>query len=204
MNKLNDIFDAIYVINIDSETDKWEHVKSELARNDITDYKRVSGVIIEGESTVISRNLGCTTSHLNIVKEASELGKENVLIFEDDVMFEDGIHDYLDIINNFVKNNSWDLFYLGGNHEGLIEKVNDNIMRVYKTKTTHAYAIHKQCFSDIINWNINVPVDDMLINTIQSKGNSYCIYPRLALQKPGYSNIMNGFRDHTEALKEKL
>jgi len=199
---LNNIFDAIYVINIDSEVDKWKLVKSELERNHITNYTRFSGVIIDGESTVKSRNLGCTTSHVNIIKEVKRLGKENVLIFEDDVMFDDRIHDYIDIINNFIKDNVWDLFYLGGNHEGNVEKVNDNIMRVNKTKTTHAYAINKTCFDNIINWNINMPVDDMLIKHIQRKKNSYCIYPRLALQRPGYSNIMNGFRDHTKVLKD--
>lgn len=73
--------DHIFYINLDKRTDRREHIELELAKYNLT-AERYSAI-----STPHSGIIGCSISHLNVLKLAKERGYKNVLILEDDFEF---------------------------------------------------------------------------------------------------------------------
>ena len=73
-------------------------------------------------------------------------------------------------------------------------------------KTTHAYVLNESIYDIIIdaysaidwsnnhNWSQSNPnrlnIDVWLINNIQSRGNTYGVYPCLVEQRAGFSNLV--------------
>jgi GR25 family glycosyltransferase involved in LPS biosynthesis len=74
--------DKIFFINLDNRVDKREQIEKEFDKMNWTNYERYSGI-----STPDFGILGCSISHLNVLKIAKERNYQNILIFEDDFMF---------------------------------------------------------------------------------------------------------------------
>ena len=197
---LNDYFDKIYCINLDKREDRWIECVKEFKKQNIN-VERISG--IDGNPDKIISNLtdgaiGCTLSHLQVVAISHLRGLENILILEDDVEFIENINSkFNEYINQVPKD--WGLLYFGGNHnnEPLV-KVNENVSLVTNTYTTHAYAVNKNLFIDLINIFASInDVCDVLLTDIQKKyKNSYVFQPHLAWQRSGYSDVLNVETDY--------
>ena len=76
-------FDAIYCINLDHETGRWESVMRQCKALGIDHRIRRFAAI----DTPTSRGIGRALSHRAIVAEAKWQGLDNVLVLEDDVVF---------------------------------------------------------------------------------------------------------------------
>ncbi|MEI6710981.1 MAG: glycosyltransferase family 25 protein [bacterium] len=97
-------FEAIYCINLDRRTDRWEVAQKEFKKAGILD--RV--IRFSAFETPKKGAAGCLLSHRTIVQIAKERGWENVLVFEDDIEFID-----IDFPVNFLELPAkWNLFYL--------------------------------------------------------------------------------------------
>jgi len=200
---LNNIFDKTYVINLRSRKDRLEQCNLEFIKHNI-DYNVFSAKQYKGDIPAgkikLPGNVGCVLSHVEIIKEASLLGLNNILIFEDDVVFcEDFNNKFNSIINELPAD--WDMFYLGGNTiepDKNLKKVTSNIFKTTGTKTTHAYAIKNTIFKKVIKGQLefNYPVDGFYRNIIQPAHNCYIVNPNMAWQRPGFSDIQCGFRDY--------
>jgi GR25 family glycosyltransferase involved in LPS biosynthesis len=68
-----------YVINLERRTDRLEHIKKEL------DYIGWDYEIFKAIDT--NSHVGCTLSHIEIIKSAKQQGLESVMIIEDDCTF---------------------------------------------------------------------------------------------------------------------
>lgn len=109
-----DEFEAIYCINLDSETDRWAQMRKRFYELGILHrVKRFSAV-----ETPNNHHVGCALSHRTIIKQAKQRGYANVLVFEDDALFH---VDMLKMIKPSVtelRNIPWKLFYIGGHRWG--------------------------------------------------------------------------------------
>ena len=85
MNELlYNFFDDIYCINLKNREDRWKSFLSEMARLNITDFKRFDAVNgkeldytnLSYNKNLLSGELGVLMSHINLIKEA----KENIII----------------------------------------------------------------------------------------------------------------------------
>jgi len=209
--QLNEIFDRIYIINLDEMKYKYDRSLLELKKINQDNVIRFSGIKINDGKTIADRRNGCRTSHINIIKECKRDGLHNVLIFEDDIEIDEKIISYYEKIKNFLTNNEWNLFYLGGNHN-----YNSSVNRIYDTSypyikmtkdtlTTHAYAINANVFDDlIISAEKHEYIDGFLRDSIQQRGKSFCIYPRMISQRTEFSYIENSDIDYNNLLKDKI
>lgn len=126
---LNSHFDNIYVLNVDSRSDRMEGMKKRLSYFDIT-YERFNA--ISGNVTSFfyknipatpsfsfkgwpsSNTLACNLSHLSIYEQALKRGESNILILEDDIRIHRNIHHLIDERMSYISSHflTWDLLYL--------------------------------------------------------------------------------------------
>lgn len=183
---LEEYFDRIYCINLDSRPDRWESSLLEFNKIGINKVHRFSAI------SNTDGAIGCRDSHLSIITEAKELGLEKILIFEDDFKF---IEFDIEILNHSIQTLSkinWELFYLGLSIDPntKLELVNDNLLKTFFAHTTHSYGVHSRSY-DLILENLpkNNIVDVFYRKHITTRGNSYVINPMYSIQKENYSDI---------------
>lgn len=197
--------DNILCINLESRKDRWSECVEQFKKLNIEN-------LVQRYPSVLNKIgiLGCTMSHVNCIKIAKEKKYKNVLILEDDVVFNTDI--FYDVLiktfNQLDSNNlKYDMVYLGGNLRGHDNKLIDkNLAKIVFAKTTHAYIINSTIYEYIIDtyskidwndeylWSQQNPnrmnIDVWYINNIQKLGNTYGTYPAIADQRPSYSDLL--------------
>jgi GR25 family glycosyltransferase involved in LPS biosynthesis len=190
---INEYFKNVYCVNLDKRIDRWQQAQQEFDKHNIK-VERFSA--IEGnpdniQTNILPGHVGCVLSHYNIVKKASELNLDNVLIFEDDVVFCDDLQLNFE---EFIKQvpSDWDMLYFGGNHNNEpLQQITENVFKIHKTYTTHAYAIKKTVFPVVLKMFPKMKFEvDVMYSTLQQSFNCYVIKPHLAWQRDGYSDIL--------------
>jgi GR25 family glycosyltransferase involved in LPS biosynthesis len=213
-NPLNIFFDKIYCINLDKRRDRWAQASSEFKKYNLV-VERISA--IDGskinmsdikmnvfKSIAMSGAVGCSLSHINVIKHAKEKGYSKILILEDDVVFEEN---FIERFTNEIKHlpEDWDMFYLSGNNlrSACLTRVNNFFYKTTFTFTTHSYAITSAIYDEIIDGasKLEEPIDEFYRKHIQQNYNCYIIRPHLSYQRPGFSDIMKGDRDYKNIRK---
>lgn len=216
--------DKVFVINLEHRGDRRVQIKKELARMNIENYEIFPAIkptveMIQSWNPkfldpmpqwFVSRNgdhtkyrigsLGCMMSHMKIMELCIERNYENVLILEDDTLFQD----------HHTKGRSWEelwtsivqelnvlptygLVYLAGNHRGSqCKTVTKQLMKVNGTLTTGSYIVSKDAMKYIVQHIYHYPreIDVFYANIIQSKFACYCVVPHWTKQGNGYSDIV--------------
>lgn len=200
MEVVTDYFNGAYCINLLSRMDKWDDCVKEFNKHGLCVewYQGVDGDKLDYDGHLKTGMMGCLMSHVNLITEARDSGLETVLVFEDDVEFEEGLNEKF---NEWYKEvpEDWDMLYLGGNHNvRAVEKCNTHLMKCTNTYTTHAYAL-KHTIYDVLLDRINrkdLDVDVMYAD-VQRGCNAYCFTPRLAWQRPSVSDIWQQHVDYS-------
>jgi GR25 family glycosyltransferase involved in LPS biosynthesis len=230
MKTLNDFFSKIYCINLDSRPDRYKQCLVEFEKLNII-IERISG--IDGKK-ISNNNLklsagayGLLLTNIKIINEAILNEYENVLILEDDVMFN---NKFYEIFNEKILSlpNDWDLLFLGGSHvfskgkfnlitgdknfmvtEKNYKSLNYELCKTTWTQTTHAVAINFKFFNTLMNsitentarpTNEGIFAIDRQYCELQQKGcNTYTFLPSLVLQRPNFSDIENIFIDYNKS-----
>jgi len=107
-------FDAIYCINLDQATGRWETVNQRFEKLGIAAKVRRFPAI----ETPYSHHIGCALSHRAIVADAKRQGLRNVLVFEDDVIFSPNAEAELRNSLDELKKQDWSILFLGGHRWG--------------------------------------------------------------------------------------
>ena len=148
---------------------------------------------------------GLILSNIEIFKIAIERNYESICIIEDDCLFKENIVE-VDSYFNFLPSD-WDLLYFGGNHcynAGVPEPipVNEHVIRLQNTKTTHFVCIKRHLFQKLIDYfsKFHGPIDDMYVN-FQRWHNAYAFIPGLATQQPGFSDVLGYNANYLEHIK---
>ena len=214
-----DYFDKIFCINLDSRPDRWESVQREFDKIGILDrVERLSARTSLNAGGPSGKNVcgklkwknldGTIMSHMTCVKFAKENNLENVFIFEDDVYFKEYQENIFENSVNSLKNEDWNLFFLGGNIinqtvDNKVEKKSDCLYKVnLPIYAIHSYAINHTAYDrilknhylrvdwekqDIISHHKRVwSMDKYLGDKI---GKKYIMRKPMCFQKEGYSNI---------------
>lgn len=176
-NILDEYFDKIFIINLDSRLDKWIHMERVMEKNNIKNYERFSGIVPTDEDIIkygfdLSPNfdmsydketynrgsLGCLLSHVSVVRIAKERGYKNVVILEDDMYFvEDWERKLKDTMIELEKV-EWDMFYLYFSpimpqiYSG---KFNDILNRSIRIISAAAYVVNESIYDIILDNAIN-------------------------------------------------
>ena len=183
--KLNEFFDSVYCINLDSRLDRWTVAQKE--------FEKI-GFIPERYSAIEHETSwrGCYLSHLDILKQARDR-KENVLIFEDDVEYINYDEELTtNILNELTLFHWWDMFYLGGNVLKPFYQMSNHLAKLTHCQSTHAYAVNKFFLDRLINWLENNKIfiiDVMYAEGIVPYNNCFITIPMVAIQRTDYSDI---------------
>ena len=147
-------FDAIYCINLDRATDRWQAAQKRFEELGIgARVHRFPAV-----ETPSNHHIGCALSHRAILAEAWSRGLGNVLVFEDDVIF---AADALEKLRPNVEElkseertgRGWKTFYLGGHRWGqCFEKAPGcGYLEIPRGVTcTHAIAYHASVYERLL------------------------------------------------------
>lgn len=159
MTFINEYFDRVFVINLDSRPDRMKDVATTLKSRCI-EYERFPGIKL-GEHKMIDPGLynlchltphannpkyhlgmvGCKLSHLSIVKMSKERGYRRILILEDDIIVSPNVDTIFK--KAVTQEPGWDMFYLGGTFLHPNEKIpgKDSVSRAKGVFTTSSYAL---------------------------------------------------------------
>lgn len=187
-----------FVINLDSRPDRLEQFKM---NNIPFDVLRFSGVIsICGED-------GCTNSHITLLRKYKD--QTPFIIFEDDCM----LLEPWSTVENAMKQlpEDWDCLYLGATVRTPLKRYSENLFRLKKGWANQAIIYNSKRMIDFILNNHNTPsgknIDIFYSKVVQQQFNCYIIYPLVATQRKGYSDISKqevDFREYIENSYKKF
>jgi glycosyl transferase family 25 len=187
-NKMEDIEKVVY-INLDHRTDRMESVVNELRKvfpkNKIIRFSAIKDDTHGG--------IGATKSHIAVLKMAIENKWKNVLILEDDMIW-NNTSGFVKV-ENYMKE-PYDVMVLGG-HSMRFDKSN----RLIHALSMTAYVVSNHYYNTLLA-NFEEGLDkfietktynkyaiDQYWNLLMVKDNWKGIVPGLCTQKPGYSDI---------------
>jgi len=151
---VNTIFQMVYYINMDKDTDRNDHMLAFLKQHNIFNYRRVQGQSVdykqvdpilyrnfnEREEKYVNGQLGCRQGHLMAIQDAKDNNYNRILILEDDI--ESIALHWSDLIEiNIANFELFDMMYFGG----LVEQH-------YRNQITlgHAYGLDQIIYDDIL------------------------------------------------------
>lgn len=198
MINVNDIFDGVFCINLQTRTDRWVEVSAEFSKHNIFVERvdAVDGSKLDYNGPLLKGEVGALRSHKKVFELADSRGLEQILIFEDDVEFTENFNSQL--LSKYTRVPvQWDMLYLGGNHVGGFTMVNESVARINHSYAIHAYAVKSNMFKSIIECLENEEKQvDVRLAELQSKCNAFVVRPHLAFQKQGFSDIQQGVVDY--------
>lgn len=197
---LSELFPRVVYINLDKRTDRNQEILAEFKRVGIYHYERFAGV--EHANGAI----GCSESHLQVLKLAKARNYAQVLVLEDDAKF---LLERLELLQILSKLNSskvsFDVCLLGYNTPNLYPSDHDFLYKIKDAQTTSAYLVQAHYFDTLIQcWetalnlfkttnNAHKYTCDQSWKILQRKHKWFCFNPRLVKQRASYSDIQNGY-----------
>lgn len=188
-----------FYINLDSRIDRKEQFEEECKKMNL-EVERFSA--IKNDIGAI----GCSESHMAILKKARDLKLDHVIIFEDDFQFLISTEEYNNILSNLPLN--YDVVMLSYNLRKS-EPFNDMFGKCLEVQTASGYIVHSRFYDKLIsNWEIALalfkeyPYDDVSFccdqfwKSLQPTSNWYYSLKRVGLQRPSFSSIMNTHVDY--------
>jgi GR25 family glycosyltransferase involved in LPS biosynthesis len=171
-------------INLDKRKDRWKESQQEFAK---------LGIQVERFQALTGNN-GMQGLHLSNQQIFRENAGKTILVLEDDVVFNRPLRAIKDAINDLPGN--WDMLYLGGNPERPQIRFNTWLFHANGILTTHA-ILYSAKMTQWLADNMGVPevvdrqntIDVWFMKEIQPKFNCFIVYPQIAGQRFGYSDI---------------
>lgn len=218
-----DFFDKIFYINLDHRTDRKMFMEEQFIKFNIK-AERFSAINLTKEQNddmlkrgcnfydeprpeYAPRIKSCTISHLTVLFRSKMMDYDNVLILEDDALFEDDIINDLTNCVNDLKNLQWDMFYLGCNPLEFFKET-ENLGRVIRTTTNHAYAINRRMYDYILtnaNFFKTYPCNDGYYGNL-GRNKDFKIYmslKNLITQRQNFSDIENTEVNYIPLISDK-
>ena len=204
------MLENVYYINLENRIDRKTSVENEL--NSLGwKYQRFNAIKTK------DGRVGCSMSHLKLLKMAKEKNLDYIVIVEDDIQFMRKTW-YNDKIEN-IMDTDFDVFLLAGNlRPPIYETKYDSIFKVSKSFTTTGYIVKKHYYDKLID-NINEGLQLLLKNLekclllpiniyaldvywmkLQERNKWYIIMPRTITQRPIYSDIENKYTDYNHLM----
>lgn len=180
----------------------------------ITEEMNYIGWSFERFSAVNTNSyMGCTLSHLEVIKIAKERGYKRVMVIEDDCIFMPYSKSFLDQLENQIDNIEFSVFNVtpslnrpvnrSERYDLLLDITNlpprtndDNA----DTFATNMMIYDESVYDDLFDISLTAftsgdyyfPIDGYLANFIYPKKQSYCPIVPIAPQRRSYSDVSHG------------
>jgi glycosyl transferase family 25 len=185
---LNSLFPYKVCINLDRRPERWQRMKERFAQHGITSVERFAAtdgltIDIPDAWPYTAGHYGCLQSHLAVLRLARQNNAANILIFEDDCVFD---AEFGEKFPHFMSQlpDDWHLFFLGGKHFEDPTPVSENIAKAKMTYLAHAYVVNRSIYDVLIELceQGQRALDDYTAE-LQKDFNCYCFMPDLIWQE---------------------
>lgn len=170
-------FERIYCINLADRHDRREHAQAQFERIGLSG--RVEFVTVERHPSDCEQ--GIYESHLRCIRKALYAGARNMVIFEDDVVFERFDSGRLKNCVRFLEDHpQWQFFFWGCLMNAGRPAGHSNVIEISYRCLAHAYALNRSAAEAVLKkpWH-DVPYDVMLRTF---KEEVYAVRPAFAFQ----------------------
>lgn len=152
--------------------------------------------------------VGCYIGQIQIMREALERGK-HAFVMEDDLVFCDDLPRRLDVAEEFLADNPWDVFWLGGTyhvnppvwHKDTLGRdaeltYNPRMIRTFGCWSTYAYIVNRDSIDKVLNLlegcrSRSIGIDWSFIQ-LQPQLRTYAFVPGCVKQYDNRSDIGSG------------
>lgn len=197
---LNDLFERIVWINLDSRLDRRDSMVRQLDDLEIVSerFSAIDGSTLTNTGIIGAGGVGNLESHKEVVSRAMQDNVSSLLVLEDDCVFHPNFNDEL----NRVNIQSPDILYFGFNNVHVRKAhVSEGVWRLFEAYSIHAYGLFNRSAMEFILRKARMGDGsnylDRYIGGSLSEVKAYGLYPPLILQSPGYSDILNRDVDYT-------
>lgn len=177
LRKCWDYFDKIYCISLDERTDRREDAKIQFGKVGLSD--KVEFFIAKKHPHNCEQ--GIYESHMSCIKKGTRAGAGNIVIFEDDIIFDRfdpaGLKNCVGFLSATPH---WNALFFGCLVKGSKRTVNKSVLKVKYRCLAHAYVLNRRFAESLIKtpWQA-IPYDDMLNSATDG---FYAVYPSFAFQ----------------------
>jgi len=186
---LNELFDAVIVLNLDRRPERLEEITNELNKLDTQFYRwRAIDNLYTDMPAVFCANMNLR----NILHYAQWKNYKTFLLLNDDCIFTNDFYSKLEEVWPMIPDD-WDMVSFG-DHLIKANLVNDKIQKVEESYGGHAIAIKNKSIPTIYEAFKIDDFADISLNTISDKINRYVIEPGLVTQSVHESDLVPGIR----------
>jgi len=197
--------DRIFVINLDKRGDRLIEFMEECRKMNIHKVERFQAIYKPDNPAV-----GCTLSHLEIIKIAKKRGYKNILIFEDDFTFRVDSNTLNDRLSHFFNGpaeigfKALMLAYsLYDTHPSTY--YDDVVSTISYAANAAGYIVNQSCYDELIthlsygadmlentreHWNY---INDQIWRRSQEKGGWYIFNEKVGTQRDSFSDLRDVF-----------
>jgi glycosyl transferase family 25 len=198
---IDELFPHQACINLDRRPDRWERVRARFAEQGLHSVERRAAAdghrldLPDGWEFTAGA-YGCLVSHLQAVREARSRNLPSLLLFEDDVVFDQRLQEKFARYGQELPDD-WDMLFFGALHKEDPIRISDHLVRITKANSTYAYALRQTVFDDFIQLNENaLSALDKNNFVLQQKFNCYCFMPHLAWVEDDFSDAQERLERH--------
>jgi hypothetical protein len=191
---LGTFFRHIVCINLDRRPDRWSRMRHRFEQSGLETVHRFPAV--DGREHAPPHDwpysagaYGCLRSHVEVVRMARDRGWANLLILEDDVVFDPRLEERFGAqLGNLP--GDWDALLLGGIHLRDPLPLEGDVVRLTSTLSTFAYALRDRAYDAFLalHGGSRIPVDEGN-RELQATRRVYGVSPCLAWVEDDYSDI---------------
>lgn len=187
----------VHYINLDKRVDRKEQIEEQFKSSTLFKLRRFSAVLKEDDGAI-----GCTFSHLKLLKKAIDENMEYIIIIEDDFvatnmkLLERKVSKTIRLASDF------DVLLLGGNIVPPYTKNSNDTIQVTHSQTTVGYMVKKHYFQRLYDnikqglyylmkmpeQRVKYAIDKFWIQ-LQKKDKWIMIFPLMVYQRESYSDI---------------
>ena len=192
----------IFYINLDKRNDRKDEIEKELTNyNLFNNSERFSAIQIPDHGI-----LGCTMSHLEVIKIAKERKYKQVLILEDDFYFTVSKEEFENQLTNFFDLHiSYNICMISYNLNSSSPTEYPYLLKVLDGQTASGYIIHESFYDSMINlYEYAIPqlketrqhwiyANDQIWKRLQPQSEWFAFSPRFGKQRDGFSDNTNTF-----------
>ncbi|MBN1364064.1 MAG: hypothetical protein JW976_04580 [Syntrophaceae bacterium] len=172
-----DFFDCIYCISLEEREERRRAVLKSFTKVGLNE--KVEFVLVQPHPSNIEQ--GMYESHITCLRRGLEAGAKNIVIFEDDVIFDRFKEENFRQCVKFLQENpNWKVLILGALIRSSQKTANPFIQKVRYQSLAHAYALNRH-YAETLAYK---PWQGIIIDTIfrPLKDDIYAVYPMFAFQ----------------------
>ncbi|MGD0279827.1 MAG: glycosyltransferase [Smithella sp.] len=172
-----DFFDRIYCISLEEREDRRQAAAKSFAEVGLNG--KVEFVLVKPHPFNIEQ--GMYESHMTCLRRGLETGAENIVVFEDDVIFDRFDAKHFKQCTQFLKENpGWKVLLLGALIRSSRTTTNPFIQKVRYQSLAHAYALNRP-YAEILAYQ---PWKGIIIDTLfrPLTDHIYAVYPMFSFQ----------------------